>query len=226
MVIAINRRCCFLVMLSVLALGGNVSNADGQDVVSILNEFAKDWPDDRTPYRTAEDTTTWKTYALSMRRLVAMGDDAVPGLIEGCDHSSFQVRALCARVLGFLKAGDAIPKLIELLDDKRPQVALLAADALGQIRDPAGLEALRTARGRLTNGDVLLHVNKALERKVPLEDDVRQQILKIDPDSIDSAKLGRPAPDFTLQDATGKAWTLSDFRGKKSVVLVFIYGDG
>ncbi len=224
---AIVIRCghCFLVMLSLLALGGNVSNADGPEVVSILDEFTKDWPDDRTPYRTAEDTTTWKTYALSMRRLVAMGDDAVPGLIKGCDSPSFQVRSLCARVLGFLKSGDVVPKLIELLDDN-PKVALLAADALGQIRTPAGLKALQAARGRLNNGDVLLHVNKALERQVPLEDDVRQQILKIDPDSIDSAKVGQPAPDFTLKDAEGKAWRLADFRGKKSVVLVFIYGDG
>ena len=50
--------------------------------------------------------------------------------------------------------------------------------------------------------------------------------MKIDPDTIDLAKVGQPAPDFTLQNATGKACTLSDFRGKKSVVLVFIYGDG
>ena len=34
-------------------------------------------------------------------------------------------------------------------------------------------------------------------------------------------KVGDMAPDFTLTDTTGKAVKLSDFRGKKSVVLAF-----
>jgi hypothetical protein len=39
---------------------------------------------------------------------------------------------------------------------------------------------------------------------------------------VDKLKAGDPAPDFTLPDAAGKrAVTLSDFRGKKPVVLVF-----
>jgi peroxiredoxin len=34
-------------------------------------------------------------------------------------------------------------------------------------------------------------------------------------------KVGDMAPDFTLTDTTGKAVKLSDFRGKKNVVLAF-----
>ena len=41
---------------------------------------------------------------------------------------------------------------------------------------------------------------------------------------IARVKVGQPAPDFTLEDSDGKAITLSDFRGKKSVVLVFYRG--
>ena len=44
------------------------------------------------------------------------------------------------------------------------------------------------------------------------------------PTEIDRVKVGQPAPDFTLEDVEGKAMTLSDFRGKKSVVLVFYRG--
>lgn len=34
-------------------------------------------------------------------------------------------------------------------------------------------------------------------------------------------KVGDPAPDFTLRDTEGKEVKLSEFRGKKSVVLAF-----
>ena len=41
---------------------------------------------------------------------------------------------------------------------------------------------------------------------------------------LDRVKIGQPAPDFTLEDNDGKSITLSDFRGKKTVVLVFYRG--
>ena len=41
---------------------------------------------------------------------------------------------------------------------------------------------------------------------------------------LNRVKVGQPAPDFTLEDSDGKSITLSDFRGKKSVVLVFYRG--
>jgi peroxiredoxin (alkyl hydroperoxide reductase subunit C) len=37
-----------------------------------------------------------------------------------------------------------------------------------------------------------------------------------------SAEIGQEAPDFTLKSQTGEEVTLSQFRGQKSVVLVFI----
>ena len=41
---------------------------------------------------------------------------------------------------------------------------------------------------------------------------------------LNRVKVGQAAPDFTLEESDGKAVTLSDFRGKKSVVLVFYRG--
>ena len=33
--------------------------------------------------------------------------------------------------------------------------------------------------------------------------------------------VGQPAPDFTLETATGASFHLSDYRGKKNVLLMF-----
>lgn len=41
---------------------------------------------------------------------------------------------------------------------------------------------------------------------------------------LERVKVGQSAPDFMLEDVDGKPVTLSDFRGKKSVVLVFYRG--
>ena len=42
---------------------------------------------------------------------------------------------------------------------------------------------------------------------------------------MDSAKEGKPAPDFALSDATGQIYRLRELRGKKTVVLTFILQD-
>ena len=42
---------------------------------------------------------------------------------------------------------------------------------------------------------------------------------------MNSAVIGKPAPDIAMPTFGGETIRLSDFRGKKAVVLVFIYGD-
>jgi hypothetical protein len=42
---------------------------------------------------------------------------------------------------------------------------------------------------------------------------------------MDSARVGKLAPDFALKDATGTTYGLSQFRDKKIVVLAFVLAD-
>jgi cytochrome oxidase Cu insertion factor (SCO1/SenC/PrrC family) len=44
------------------------------------------------------------------------------------------------------------------------------------------------------------------------------------PTDIKRVKVGDPAPDFTLQSHQGENVSLSDYRGKQNVVLVFYRG--
>ncbi len=41
---------------------------------------------------------------------------------------------------------------------------------------------------------------------------------------LERVKEGTPAPDFVLEDRDGTLYRLSDYKGKKSVVLVFYRG--
>jgi cytochrome oxidase Cu insertion factor (SCO1/SenC/PrrC family) len=44
------------------------------------------------------------------------------------------------------------------------------------------------------------------------------------PTDLERVKVGDTAPDFTLEDLNGKRISLSDFKNKKNVVLVFYRG--
>ena len=76
------------------------------------------------------------------------------------------------------------------------------------------------------NRDVRKHVNYARERKAaPVSEANVSTLTKWNPKTMNSAVIGKPAPDFALKSANGKTVRLKDFRGKQAVVLVFIYGD-
>lgn len=47
---------------------------------------------------------------------------------------------------------------------------------------------------------------------------------KLPPTDLARVKVGDKAPDFTLENMDGKRISLSDFGGKKNVVLVFYRG--
>jgi hypothetical protein len=55
---------------------------------------------------------------------------------------------------------------------------------------------------------------------------IRKAVTAYDLSKLDSARLGHVAPDFSLTDLSGKAYRLSQFRGKKAVVLTFFIDDG
>jgi cytochrome oxidase Cu insertion factor (SCO1/SenC/PrrC family) len=46
----------------------------------------------------------------------------------------------------------------------------------------------------------------------------------LSPTDLDRIKIGQPAPDFTLENHDARKISLSDFRGKNNVVLVFYRG--
>jgi cytochrome oxidase Cu insertion factor (SCO1/SenC/PrrC family) len=48
--------------------------------------------------------------------------------------------------------------------------------------------------------------------------------VELKPTDLERVKVGDAAPDFTLENMDGSRISLSDFRGKKNVILVFYRG--
>jgi hypothetical protein len=54
---------------------------------------------------------------------------------------------------------------------------------------------------------------------------VRDTLADFDLNQVDTAHVGKPAPDFSLADASGQSYRLSQIRSKNTVVLTFVIQD-
>ena len=108
-------------------------------IPSLLERFSARWPEEREDYR-RENDDSWKTYATTLRDLVAQGE---PAPVErGLTDHNQQVRAICARALGFMESRRSVAALADTAkNDPWATVRLLAVDSLGMVGDPAAREA-------------------------------------------------------------------------------------
>ncbi len=168
----------------------------------------------------------WKVRVKSLSRLVKVGPEAIPVLVEALNDGSPSQRVFAAQVLAILAEPATGPALRKALDDPSPQVRIHAVHALslfGRI-DPA-----EQPYRRLLEKDLDRRVRYALAWALERDDAataaavVRKRLSEYDLSQIDTARLDAPAPDFALTDSFGKTYRLGDFRGKKSVVLKFYH---
>lgn len=176
-------------------------------------------------YMRPSEDAGWKVRIQSLQGLVQCGADAVPVLLQALQAGDGPQRILAAQTLGYM--GQDVPPA-PLLDaaknDPDPAVRLYAVDSLGMqgAKDVDWMALLESE----SNRDVKKHIGYAIERNgEPLSHDTVERLLSWNAEAIESAAVGQPAPDFELKSATGETIRLGDYRGKKPVVLVFIYGD-
>jgi hypothetical protein len=111
------------------------------------------------------------------------------------------------------------------LDDPRWKVLM---EALVQVVR-AGLGAVPVLEAAAKKGSPWSDSTRAFAAKVlqlaqgPAA--LRNAIAEYDLPKMDIARVGKPAPDFALPDAGGELCRLSQFRGKKVVVLAFVVAD-
>lgn len=168
----------------------------------------------------------WKLRMTTLRSLVLMGNASVPALTTALDSDHDPTRVLAAQALSFLAPHADMDRIQKsLAEDKNAAVRLYAADTIGMSGKAKGMDWKKLADPQ-RNRDVRKHLNYASQRgNNAVSDDVIKTMKDWKPSLMDTAKVGSEAPDFRLKTIDGKQISLSDYRGKQPVVLLFIYGD-
>lgn len=189
----------------------NFESNNGYDGVADLNDNA------------------WKVRTLAIRDLLRLGSEAMPVLIAGLKDNDRHVRHVCISALGILGVHSAGSELLSLLtEDPDPVVRGQAAEALGQIKYTRALSILKKVSRQDENQYVQHRAGLAIShlKQAPADSEVLLNAwLALDEKTFRRADLGSQAPDFELKDTDGKTWRLSDFRNKKTVVLIWIFAD-
>lgn len=201
-----------------------------------LQSFSKAWDDttwvpqragQRGGYLRPDDDQGWKARMTAMQALVRGGGDSSKLLPDKLRDGKPPERILAAQTLGFLDdktVRDALIKAAE--SDADGAVRLYAADSLGMLGAADYRQTLERLVQREGNRDAKRHLSYAVDRGAnALETSFVEALKGWDSRQIDSAAVGKVAPDFELPSLSGQKVRLSDFRGKSAVVLVFVYGD-
>lgn len=183
-----------------------------------LARFAKDGNPDGWEH----GRRNWKMRMECLVQLAKAGPDAVPVLVEALQAEAPFQRGFAAQALAFLADPSAQPALEQLFADPEWRVQLLAVKALSRIgKLDATPDYLKIAEKAGKGVDLTMRF--ALERDdEPDSQSILKALADYDLSKMDSAEVGRTAPELTLPDASGKTYTLDQFRGNRSVVLTFL----
>ena len=167
----------------------------------------------------------WKVRMEALVSLAKIGPAAGPILVEGLKHESPDTREFAAQALVLFVDATMQPALERALADPKPGVRLYAIQALSMLGPlPRTKENERILTTDPTKFGVRPMMAAALERADrPNLAQMRKTLAEYDLRSLDTARLGQIAPDFTLTDYTGRTVRLSQFRGKTVVVRFILF---
>lgn len=227
------------VLATLVFLFGVSSAVIGDDAPSPdewIQTFSQDWgarkwsqrsPRTPTGYMRADDDDSWRVRMQALQALVSHGTESIPALLDALENGEVHERILAAQALSYLARDVPREPLWQATQhDKQAAVRLYAVDALGMQGDAGSSVDWDALRKDEKNRDVLKHINYAVERGDAAVDTATVDKLRdFDISTIDTAIVGKPAPEFQLMSVDGQSISLADYRGQQNVVLVFVYGD-
>jgi hypothetical protein len=138
------------------------------------------------------------------------------------------VRAIAARALGILSDKESADALAELVKgDKEYHVRIRAVESLGYLKTKPEVIELAT---KDRDGGVSW-VAKLAADQLKSDTDYAKQLRDayatgIKREVMETAVVGKPAPDFTAVTSEGKPFKLSTILGKKPIAIYFAAFDG
>jgi HEAT repeat protein len=222
-----------LLLASLLCLHGATRGQDGKksqpeeaDSAATAQRIARETLAKFEKSAKAGQSQTRTGKILHMECLVALakaGPDAGPVLLDAIKTGSPPRRALAGEALCVVADAKARPALEQAVEDKDRDVKLYAIRALGRLGRLDDKPNYRQIAEKDPSAGVRFEMGFALARDdKPDPGAIRKTLSSYDVARMDKAHLDKVAPDFALADTSGTTWRLSDFRGKKSVVLVFL----
>lgn len=175
------------------------------------------------------DDIAWKVRTLVIRDLVIAGQKKPEDIITALNDEDRHVRQVCVKTAGILDLDQAGETLLGLLaKDSDPIVRGDAAQSLAQIEYGPSAALLEKLAKEEKDKNLSHRCTLALERLQTAATDtetLKQTWASIDEDNFKKIRVGKKAPDFELEDTSTKTWSLSYFKGKKTVVLLWIFAD-
>lgn len=213
-----------------VTVGAATSSMATENAADLLLEFREiDWDAREVGQDKDLADVAWQSRLRVERELIALGPAALPALVDACSDVNRHVRLLAAYVLGYLNDATAVAPLIRVAgEDDYAAARLMAVEALGRLGAREAEQVVRDATED-TNRYIREAAAWALPRVASGEgvgDTLRNLALDTWEDlPMAAAKVGEPAPDFSLEDADGRVVRLSDYRGHKNVVIISLLAD-
>jgi HEAT repeat protein len=173
-----------------------------------------------------KDNPGWKVRMAGLVELAKQGPAAVPALVEALKNGSPSTRDFASQALVLFAEPGIRPALEEAVGAAEPGVRMYAIQGLSMLGPLPATARYQEIRDKDPSyWGVRPMMAAALQRDdQPKPAELRKVLAAYDLGLMDSASVGKPAPDFTLTDFNGKPKRLSDFRGQ-TVVLRFILFD-
>ena len=156
----------------------------------------------------------WRVRVQSLQSIARVGAGTVPILLETLKTGSPSARIFAAQSLELVVEQEHKPALRQLLSHPDSEVRVYAVRALCMLGNIELTEEQQSLIGGENAYWMLSHYITSISKrsKVPDSLPIRKALIGYDLKKLDTARVGRVAPDFVLTDNQGKTHQLSQYR--------------
>lgn len=175
------------------------------------------------------ENTDWLVRTFAVRDLVRLGNENMDAIRQNLTSANPNIRQLFTKALGILGADSGAEDVSgRLKNDDDSIVRSYAAITLGQLGQADYLPLLEDKSENDPNQDVKHQCKLSayqLRNGIKPSPDLSQIYSSLDESEFKKVSVGDQAVDFSLRNTRGNLLKLSDFIGRKNIVLIWVFAD-